>query len=110
MRFECRQCGKCCGPKWGGDYSYSAAVVLEEDQPRIAEYLNMELSELKEKYQINGTHINISHTVCTFLENNRCTIHPVKPKACVMWPNINAVKKPGGAEKWAKYCPGIILD
>ena len=112
MKFECKRCGACCKPKWGGDHSYSAVIVLPHAQERIAQFLGLRVEELKRRYQINGTHINTSHAACTFLEDDgiTCSIQLVKPECCDMWPHIGAVTKPGGLVRWSQFCPGLSGD
>lgn len=55
---------------------------------RIAKYLNLTLAQFKERYIIRGFgedddpfSFKLS-TPCAFWINNKCAIHPVKPKTC----------------------------
>jgi Fe-S-cluster containining protein len=85
--ITCLRCGNCC----------SRYQVLQEggEAQRIAEYLNITMDNLIEKYADNTWPIGGKYLIrqidggCSFLrrQNNQvlCSIHEVKPQACCDW-------------------------
>jgi hypothetical protein len=105
--FECRQCGECCAGK-GGIY------VTPEEVARLADYLDMAPQELAGRYLEDspmGPRLGVSDGVCVFVENNRCGVHPVKPRICREWPFLAPLLKYADELEYAKgACPGIDPD
>lgn len=78
--FECDGCGACCRTK--------LVDVYEEDllrEPRLKEQMK-ELREPGIDYEIG--YLNCFETgTCPFLNGeNRCSIYPTRPVACVVFP------------------------
>ena len=82
--FVCQQCGRCC--------KILSKVVLDpvekklymENIDAISEHVN--LDELIEELSKN---VEAKHPVklpCPFLKDNRCSIHPIRPKSCRIFP------------------------
>lgn len=83
---ECRQCGSCC--------SFGSGYLVDEDIPRIADFLGISEKELKEKYlekiHMYGKEIfkplqkkkGKQYGECIFLKGKKCSIHKVKPLNC----------------------------
>ncbi|RJR34804.1 MAG: YkgJ family cysteine cluster protein [Desulfobacteraceae bacterium] len=107
--FECKQCGECCRGEGG-------IRVQGEEIGKIARFLSITDSEFistwcflrHDRYYINtGT-----DGFCAFFEREKqCTIHPVKPLPCRLWPFYSALL--ADADNWdlAKgACPGINRD
>lgn len=102
--FQCTQCGECCRG-YGGTY------VTEADIAAIADYLNLTVAEVKQRYCVlsGGKPIVAQRPdgFCVFFGRN-CTIHPVKPLMCRRWPFIPSLLV--DITNWqvmAANCPGI---
>lgn len=111
MRFECKQCGACCRPRWAGDYQ--TISFLNEDIEKVRRLIRDRLNDhdADPVLPIKDGSINTSRTACAFLSaNNTCTIHEVKPACCRQWPWINLTRTRAGQEIAARRCPGIILE
>ena len=105
--FECRMCGDCCRG-YGGTY------VSTADIQAIADYLQIDPSDFKNKYcRLSGSRYVIAQSAngyCIFWDQ-LCRIHPVKPRMCRNWPFIDAVLK--DVANWrimGASCPGIHTD
>lgn len=90
LHFECVRCGQCCS---GPDEGYM--WVTKEEITLIADFLKISLEELKKKYLrrfgLRTTIIEQTATKdCAFLQESdgqkRCTIYPVRPSQCRIWP------------------------
>jgi Fe-S-cluster containining protein len=88
--FECRQCADCCR-------NVANAVMLESlDVFRIARHFQMEPAEVVEMYSEARTvawgapilmlKTTGSNHSCVFLESGKCSIEPVKPRTCKLYP------------------------
>lgn len=89
--FECERCGDCC--RWSG-YVY----ITEDDVKRIARYLSLSefnfvnmYAEISQRPRLNLKMRDAGE--CIFLRENSCSIHPVKPKHCVDFPNVWRIKE-----------------
>ncbi len=77
---NCKGCGTCC--------THDGCFVLSEETDKIAQYLDMDPDNFKEKFlkNIDMFHTNLFKTLnvegCIFLEDNKCSIHDVKPMHC----------------------------
>ena len=83
---KCNACGHCC--------KYTTGFMTDKDITKIADKLGMTETELKEKYleemQKFNTKMHRPKTIrkgkpygpCTFLKENKCSIHDVKPLQC----------------------------
>jgi len=105
--FQCQKCGDCC-KGYGGTY------VTEEDIAAIAGYIKDDPQLFVEKYcRLSGGRPVLAQGqsgYCVFW-NKLCTIHPVKPRMCRLWPFIKAVL--ADVKNWhimAAFCPGIRTD
>ncbi len=86
--FHCRQCGECCQGKGG-------ILPSPIERELIAQYLKMPVAELIRIY-LEETPLglavkNKAAGGCIFQEDNRCRIHPVKPRICRDWPFLPAI-------------------
>lgn len=91
LRFECRQCGACCGGEPG-------AIWVTADETRaIAEFLSVDDSELRQKYLTRNMGRNSikeqKNYDCVFLKRNLglCGIYKARPLQCRLfpfWPSI----------------------
>lgn len=104
--FECKKCGACCQGEGG-------IFVLGDEIERIARFLGI----TAESFLSTWCHLrNRRHYIntgadgcCAFYDRERqCTIHPVKPGPCSLWPFYPALLN--DRENWAmakEACPGI---
>ena len=106
LRFRCVQgCTNCCEVKgW--------VYITERDLKRMARYLKMTAAAFERKY-VYRTRRRLRlrkppHSQCHFLTTGGCSVHPVKPTQCRLfpfWPELVASRS-----AWRKAgvnCPGI---
>ncbi len=106
VRFECQPgCTNCCTQK-------GFVYITEGDLARIAKFLKMPAAEFERRYVYRTRHLQRlrmpRHTQCHFLREGGCSIHPVKPVQCRIfpfWPELAADKREW--RKAAAWCPGI---
>ncbi len=105
--FTCRQCGKCCHGEKG-------ILVTSEEAERLAAFLGLTLQELHRDYLITsslGPQVATRNGACVFLEDNRCRVHPVKPRICRQWPFLPALLEHADEFEAAREaCPGFAPD
>ena len=102
--FECQRCGKCC-------------TRLPRDPEKlkaIADFLEIQMGELIERYYgriFMQDGISMvewqpeKQSPCPFLKaDNTCSIYPVRPLACQIYP----IETDGG--RAAVACPGLKLE
>ena len=105
--FKCRRCGDCCK-------GYGGTFVSAKEIQAIADYLNINSQRIIANYcQMSGKKRILAQDkngYCIFWDE-KCTIHPVKPRMCKLWPFIESVLI--DIENWqimAALCPGIRTD
>lgn len=109
MVFECKLCGQCCEGE-GGIY------LSELESERISSFLGMKPEEFLNNCceTRNGrTYIKAASSgYCLFYDPDKsCTIHPVKPERCDLWPYYKAnLIDPETLELAKEACPGIRPD
>ena len=107
IRFICQEgCSNCC--KVSGGF----VLIRDIDLKRIPKYLKISEAEFIKKYtKEDGKHVHLidkNDTDCVFLEDNKCTIYPVRPLQCrtfPFWPQNLKTEK-----RWhiiEEECPGI---
>ena len=84
MRFECQAgCTACCTQK-------GFVYLTEQDLARIAEFLGMSAAEFERRYIYRTKNLRRLRTPregrCHFLRGEGCSIHPVKPTQCRIFP------------------------
>ena len=82
--FVCQQCGKCCKILSKIVFDPVERKLYMENLEEISKYVNLDelIEELSEK-------VEAKHPVklpCPFLKANRCSIHPIRPKSCRIFP------------------------
>ena len=106
LRFECQPgCTACCEQR-------GFVYLTEADLTRAAEFLGMTARAFERKY-VYRTKRQIRLRVprdsqCSFLREGGCSIHPVKPTQCRIfpfWPELIESRREW--LKTAKYCPGM---
>jgi Fe-S-cluster containining protein len=106
LRFECQPgCTNCCTQK-------GFVYLTESDLTRIAKYLGMPPADFERRYVYRTTRqlrLRVPRQVqCHFLRDGGCSIHPVKPAQCRIfpfWPELVDDKREW--RKTAAWCPGI---
>lgn len=106
LRFQCVPgCTKCCEVEgW--------VYITERDLKRIARYLGISPAAFERKYVYRTRHrLRLRKprgSQCHFLTETGCSVHPVKPTQCRLfpfWPELVADR-----DVWVetgKSCPGI---
>ncbi|MFO8112126.1 MAG: YkgJ family cysteine cluster protein [Desulfosalsimonadaceae bacterium] len=102
--FECQNCGRCCCG-FGGTY------VTPQNIAEIADYLGLDSEQVRKDFCApSGKKTVLAQKpdgYCVFWDE-KCTIHPVKPRMCRAWPFIeNVLRAPENWHIMADSCPGI---
>jgi uncharacterized protein len=86
--------------------------LSEEDLVRIAAHVNMTPADFEEKHVYRTARLlrlrKPPDRQCIFHQDNRCSIHPVKPTQCRLfpyWPEIIETQESWNAT--AQTCPGM---
>lgn len=102
--FACRQCGECCR----GD---KGILVTPAEMAALAAFLDLSREELQRRYLVPsalGPQVAAQNGACVFLADNRCRVHPVKPRICREWPFLPALLTHADEYEAAKEaCPGL---
>jgi len=107
--FECLGCGDCC-------YGEGGIIVEEGEASRIARFLR-----ISEREFLNSCCENRNQRIyiksgpdgwCIFFDREeKCTIHPVKPARCALWPFFPEILRSRHAWEMAREgCPGISRE
>jgi Fe-S-cluster containining protein len=107
LRFECQPgCIKCCD-------TTGFVYITENDLARLAEFTGMSAAEFEAKYVYRTKHLlrlrKPRDKQCPFLLEGGCSVHPVKPVQCRLypfWPELVAYRDIWDHEGERK-CPGI---
>ena len=106
MRFQCQPgCLKCCEKK-------GFIYLSDSDAKIIAKFLDLSAATFELRYLYRTKYLRRLRTAqnsqCPFLNAQGCSIHPVKPAQCRLfpfWPELVENKK-----EWndtAAWCPGM---
>ena len=106
LRFQCQPgCTECCTQK-------GFVYLTEDDLTRMARFLGMSPASFERRYVYrtrNKLRLRVPRAVqCPFLQTGGCSIHPVKPVQCRVfpfWPELIDSKREW--RRTAAYCPGI---
>jgi len=105
--FTCQKCGECCR-------GYGGTFVTDKDIVNISKHLNIDSHRFVADYcELSGGKPILAQRqsgYCLFWDK-LCTIHPVKPKMCRIWPFIESLLV--DVSNWqamASSCPGIRTD
>ncbi len=106
IRFTCQPgCTKCCRVR-------GFVYLTEEDLRRAADYLGISSEAFEATYVIRFPHLlrlrKPLDAQCHFLTGQGCSIHPVKPAQCRLypfWPEL--VENRSAWNEEAESCPGI---
>jgi Fe-S-cluster containining protein len=109
MRFSCQPgCTRCCTQQgW--------VYLSVEDVPRMAAFLGMSEDEFQRQYVYSTKHhlrLRRRQGQCPFLKADGCSVHPVKPTHCRVfpfWPELipEPIKAKRELRETARWCPGI---
>lgn len=82
--FVCQQCGKCCKILSKIVFDPVEKRIYMEDLEVISKHVNLDglIEEFSKK-------VDTKHPVmlpCPFFRDNRCSIHPIRPKSCRIFP------------------------
>mgnify|MGYP001375971991 CR=1 FL=1 len=109
LRFHCTKCGICCGD---AKEKTRLILLLKAEAEQIAKATAKPISEFATKTAKTPYVYEMKKTApegkCLFLENNRCTIYPLRPLICRFYP-FELKTSQGGKYKFlfTKECPGI---
>ena len=102
--FQCQKCGECCK-------GYGGVFVNEQEIKHISRYLNMGAESFLTDYcQWSGGRplIRTSESGYCVFWDKVCTIHPVKPRMCKIWPFIESILvDPANWDVIRSVCPGV---
>ena len=106
MRFACQSgCTRCCQVR-------GFVYLTEEDLSRAAAFTGMTSEDFEARYVIRyRTLLRLRKPLnaqCHFLTERGCSIHPVKPVQCRLypfWPEL--VESRSAWKEEARNCPGI---
>ena len=109
LRFECTQCGRCCGGAPG--YVW----VTDDEIGALARRLGLAEAEFRRRYTrwVEGYGTSLTETRdydCTFFdrESERCTVYEDRPRQCRTYPFWDKVlASPTTWELEAESCPGM---
>ncbi len=105
QEIDCLACASCC--------KTTGPLFTSKDIERIASYLKMKPGEFTEKYlRIDEDRDYVLQSVpCTFLlDDHRCSIYEVRPKACHEYPHTDRRDMQGIMDitlKNALVCPAV---
>ncbi len=108
--INCLDCANCC--------KTHSPIIVQKDMERISKHLHIKQNEFVSRYLLLDEDGDwVFHTIpCPFLlEDNKCSIYDVRPKACSEYPHTNRKKLYQIAELTlinAEICPAVspILD
>jgi len=106
LRFACQPgCTKCCNVQ---GYVY----ITEENLRQMAKYTGFPVKTFERKFVVRFEQVlrlrKPRNSQCHFLTQDGCSVHPVKPVQCRLypfWPEL--VEERANWEAERKVCPGI---
>jgi Fe-S-cluster containining protein len=110
LHFRCIKCGICCG---NTQEKIRHILLLSAEAEQIAAATSHPISEFAVKVEGKAPY---SHEMrktgedgkCIFLENNRCTIYPLRPLICRFYPfELKTALNRKHEFLYTDECPGI---
>ncbi len=106
--FKCKKCGHCC-------HGAATVSLTDEEVADIRDFLGVSIDELFSFYLIkNGkrTEMKVVDGHCIFFNREGlCSIHPVKPHHCRVWPIHPSILNDENAWLAIKAdCKGFLRD
>ena len=106
LKFECGQCGKCCGGEPGYIWMTPAEIraAAEAVGLHALDFCSMYVAEYPQGFSLR----EMANGDCCLLQGGRCRIYAVRPKQCRTWPfwSSNVASSASWSEA-ARRCPGI---
>lgn len=105
LQFECTGCGECC--KLAGGFVY----VTDEEIKAMAKYLQLSITTFSDQFldiHKNRYVLKSKGDACILLDNDACSVYPVRPVQCRTFPFWPANLK--SKYRWkmtALVCEGI---
>jgi len=110
QHVDCTTCANCC--------RYSVVSVGQAEMEAIGGHLGLGAEEVRQRFTEPDRDAATSRVLksnkkgCVFLEGNRCTIYPARPKACRDFPHLAVGTHSLGGRvsslcRWAAWCPII---
>jgi Fe-S-cluster containining protein len=110
VRFRCTICGICCGDT---KEKIRHILLLKPEAEQIAKATFKPILAFAEKIENRTPYVyEMKKTPedgkCVFLENNRCTIYPLRPLICRFYPFELKIARGGNyIFLFTEECPGI---
>jgi len=108
-KFECTDCLKCANC-----CKTTGPLFTDKDISRISKFLKIKPSLFTDKFlRVDEDHDYVLKTLpCSFLlEDNRCSIYDVRPKACREFPHTDRIKQKqllSLTQKNTEVCPAVF--
>ena len=103
---DCLKCANCC--------KTTGPLFTDKDISRISKFLKIKPSLFTDKFlRVDEDHDYVLKTLpCSFLlEDNRCSIYDVRPKACREFPHTDRIKQKqllSLTQKNTEVCPAVF--
>ena len=104
--IDCLKCANCC--------KTTGPLFTDKDISRISKFLKIKPSLFTDKFlRVDEDHDYVLKTLpCSFLlEDNRCSIYDVRPKACREFPHTDRIKQKqllSLTQKNTEICPAVF--
>ncbi len=106
-KIDCLSCANCC--------KSIPPIVNETDAKRVSKFLGMKITAFKDEYlrmdEDGDMVMNLSPCPFLDMDDNKCQIYEVRPKACREYPhtdNYQFVKNKKLHAINAQYCPAVF--
>jgi hypothetical protein len=107
LRFDCTQCGKCCGGAPGFVW------MRAEDIEVLCKHLSLDEQEFERRYMRRvgrrWSLVEFPGGECVFLDPiaRKCTVYEARPLQCRTWPFWQSnVRTPADWQRTCEVCPG----
>ncbi|RLJ00472.1 MAG: hypothetical protein DRP03_00060 [Candidatus Aenigmatarchaeota archaeon] len=80
-------------------------VVLEEEKVRITKYLGLSSFATRRLFKKRGKYYVIDKSPCPFLKEGKCSIEPIKPINCRIYPLVIMIKNNKPSWHISDDCP-----
>ena len=109
VRFRCLKCGICCGDTKEKDRH---VLLLRTEAKQIAKATSQPILhftvEIKDRFPYSYEMKKREDGKCVFLENERCTIYPLRPLICRFYPfELKVLHDQKYTFLYTEECPGI---
>jgi Fe-S-cluster containining protein len=110
VRFYCTKCGICCGDT---KEKTRHILLLSPEAEQIAKATSQPILNFAEKTENKAPYVyemkkTAEDRKCVFLEDNRCTIYPLRPLICRFYPfELRSAHGRNYKFLFTTECPGI---